>query len=429
MCWYNKCPVIVILYFCLQVTVKKPKLKASPTQQILKPVARSIIFQTIPQPSNPAMFSSEMLPLTEQNRTADGKWSLTLNKKPPPGMPLVMLLPVPNSGPTKSSQTFLPSSLVLESPSTTPNIIPFSMAPSSSVITKEEPNIPSNTLIPVESLGSTSKKRWTIVEDHGSVHVFGMENLKAGEQTTVVIKDERMNVATQVMENEQKSQPNMKPNVLGDEKDVDVNPACTVTPLCLIKKKGDDDRINKTSPDPMDLKFSPGDKVIVPFKRNSEGQTLDSSQTDSLVSASSEITHHNSKDENRFEEVKSSDRMCTESETEFTFMEDKAEDGPQGQNESGFDVEVEIREDVDSSSTEVEIGDEDSGVDMLDGELHECVTCGQVLPEKDMVQHYMKHAAVSDGPEHSPVNSGTHTTQHTPPTSPLRKRLRSGTVL
>ncbi len=41
----------------------------------------------------------------------------------------------------------------------------------------------------------------------------------------------------------------------------------------------------------------------------------------------------------------------------------------------------------------MEIGDEDSGVDMLEGELHECVTCGQVIPEKNMIQHYMQHAA------------------------------------
>lgn len=383
------------------VTVKKPKLKASPTT---KPVAQSIIFQTIAQPSNPAMFSSglknvQILPVGDQNRTADGKWSLTLNEKPSPGTPLVMLLPVPTSDSTQSSQTFLPSSLILETPSTTSNIIPLPMAPSNSVITKEKPNIPSNTLIPVESLDSTSKKRWTIVEGQGSVHGFDMENSKAGEQTTVVIKDERMNVATQVMENEQKIQSNMKSNVLRDEKtnpgglSDTAEPANAVTPLC-------------------------------------QGQTLDSLQTDSLVSASSEMTPHKSKDEQCLEEDESSDRMRQEeSETEFTLMEDKAEDGPQGQNESGFDVEVEIREDVDSSSTEVEIGDEDSGVDMLDGELHECVTCGQVLPEKDMVQHYMKHAAVNDGPDPSPVNSGTHTTQRSPPHSPLKKRLRSGTVL
>uniref|UniRef100_A0A672S987 Zinc finger protein 628-like n=2 Tax=Sinocyclocheilus grahami TaxID=75366 RepID=A0A672S987_SINGR len=445
--------------------VKKPKPKATPSPQIMQAITPNIIIQTVAQASMPATFPNSlkevhMVSFGDQNKPADGRWKLTLNKQPPPGMPLVMLLPVSatqyssTSDPTKSSQKFLPSSLVLETPSSAPRIVSMPVVPSGTIISKEaekdtvEPcrtNILSNTLIPEQSHDSTSKKRWSILEDQGSVQVFGRENVKAGEQAAVA--NQEMNITAQVeAENEQKTNSSLKPNALCVEKTVPgnssdtafLNPTCPMTPLCLIEvkeEKDDRDRIKKRSSNLKDLDSLPvtaGVEVCAPLKRNSEKKTLDSMQTGShnLVTDSSEITYHKkaSKDQRFFKEVVSPDRMCAESQMEFTMTGDKSEDCPQGQNESGFDVEVEMNEDVESSSMEVEIGDEDSGVDMLEGMLHECVTCGQVFPEKDMIQHYMKHAADTDSPELSP-NCASHTTEQSPPCSPSRKRLRSGTEL
>ncbi|XP_058603210.1 uncharacterized protein wu:fe05a04 isoform X2 [Onychostoma macrolepis] len=446
--------------------VKKPKSKATPSPQIMKPITPNIIIQTVAQASVPATFPSSlkevhMVPFGDKNKPVDGRWKFTLNKEPPPGMPLVMLLPVPTtqysttSVPTKSSQNFLPSSLVLEAPSSAPRVVSMPVVMSGTVISKEvgkdtvEPsrtNIPSNTLIPVQSHDSISQKRWTVLEDQGSVQVFATEDVKAGEQAAgVAVANQGTHVTAQVdVENKQETQSNLKPNALGAEKTVpgslsenaSLSPTCSMTPLCLIKvqeEKNGGDNIKKISSNLKDLGSSPVMAGVEVLKRKAETQTLDSSQTGShdLVSCSSEMTCHKkaSKDDRLFKEVVSPDRMCAESQMEFTVMGDKLENCPQGQNESGFDVEVEINEDVESSSMEVEIGDEDSGVDMLEGELHECVTCGQVLPEKDMIQHYMKHAADTDSPELSPVNCASHTTERSPPCSPSRKRLRSGTVL
>lgn len=427
-------------------SVKKPKPKPTPSPQIMKPTAPNIVFQTIAQASNPVTFSNSLkevhvVPLGDQNKPADGRWKLTLNKEPPPGLPLVMLVPVSTtqysstSDPTKRSQNFLPSSLVLETPSSAPHVIAMPVASPGTVISKEaekdsvEPcrtNIPSNTLIPVESHDSSSKKRWAISEDQGSVQVFSTENLKAEEQAAGLVEaNQGMNVTAQVeAEREQKNLSNMKPNALRDEKTdpgcssdaASLNPTCPVTPLCLkkVNEGKDDDDKEKKSSNLNDLNPSqPEVEVSVPFMRKSEKQMLDM---------------QDSRDQRFFKKDKSSDRMCA-SQMEFTMTGDKSENGPLGQNESGFDVEVEINEDVDLSSMEVEIGDEDSGVDMLDGELHECVTCGKVLPEKDMIQHYMKHAAVTDSPECSPTNCPSHAAEQSPPCSPPRKRLRSGTEL
>lgn len=439
--------------------MKKPKPKATPSPQIMQTITPNIIIQTVAQASAPATFPSSlkevhMVPFGDQNKPADGRWKFTLTKEPPPGMPLVMLLPVPTtqysttSVPTKSSQDFIPSS-------SAPRVVSIPVVPSGSVISKEvekdtvEPsrtNIPSNTLIPVQSHDFISQKRWTVLEDQGSFQVFATENVKAGEQAAgVAVANQGTNITAQVeVENKQETQSNLKPDALGDEKTVagslsknaSLNPTCTMTPLRLIKvqeEKDCGDNIKKSSSNLKDLDSSPVMTGVEILKRKTEMQTLDCLQTRSLdpVSCSSEITCHKkaSKDDRLFKEVVSSDRMCAESQMEITVMGDKLENCPQGQNESGFDVEVEINEDVESSSMEVEIGDEDSGVDMLEGELHECVTCGQVLSEKNMIQHYMKHAADTDSPELSPVNCASHTTEPSPPCSPSRKRLRSGTEL
>ncbi|KAL1259483.1 hypothetical protein QQF64_010060 [Cirrhinus molitorella] len=403
--------------------VKKPKPKATSSPPIMKPITPNIIFQTVAQASAPATFPSSlkgvhMVPFDNKNKPADGRWKLTLNKQPPP-----------------------------ETPSSAPRVVAMPVVPSGTVISKGaekdtvEPcrnNIPSNTLIPVQSNDSASKKRWTVLDDQ----VFGTENVNAGGQAASIgVANQGMNSTAQAeAENEQKNQ---KPNGLGIEKSVpgsssdaaSLNPTCPNTPLCVIKEKDDGDSIEKTSSNLEDLNDSPvmaKADICAPLKRKSEMQTLDSSETGShnIVSGSSEIASHKKagKDQRFYKEV-SSDRMCAESQMEFTMTEDTSKNCPQGQNESGFDVEVEINEDVESSSMEVEIGDEDSGVDMLEGELHECVTCGQVLPEKDMIQHYMMHAADTDSPELSPVNSASHTTEQSPPCSPSRKRLRSGTEL
>ncbi|XP_042628428.1 zinc finger and BTB domain-containing protein 41-like isoform X1 [Cyprinus carpio] len=436
--------------------VKKPKPKATPSPQIMQPITPNLIIQTVAQASTPATFPNSlkevhMVPFGDKNKPSDGRWKLTLNKQPPPGMPLVMLLPVSTtqysstSDPTQSSQNVLPSSLVLETPSSAPRVVSMPVVPSGTVINTEaekdsvescRTNIPSNTLIPEQSHDSTSKKRWTVLEDQGSVQVFRAENLKAGEQAAVA--NQEMNITAQVeAENEQKTS-NLTPNALCVEKTLPGSPSdtaslnltCPMTPLCLKEEKDDGDSIKKRSSILKDLNSLPvmaGVEVCAPLKRKSEKETLDSPQTGShnLLSDSSEITYHKkaSKDQRSFKEVVSSDRMCAQ--MEFTMTGDKSENCPQGQNESGFDVEVEMNEDVESSSMEVEIGDEDSGVDMLEGMLHECVTCGQVLPEKDLIQHYMKHAADTDSPELSP-NCASHTTEQSPACSPSRKRLRSG---
>ncbi|XP_026105000.1 zinc finger and BTB domain-containing protein 41-like [Carassius auratus] len=437
--------------------VKKPKPKAGPSPQIIQRITPNIIIQTVAQASTPATFPSSlkevhMVPFGDKNKPADGRWKLTLNKQPPPGMPLVMLLPVSTtqysstSDPTQSSKHFLPSSLVLETPSSAPCVVSMPVVPSGTAISTEaekdtvescRTNIPSNTLIPEQSHDSSSKKRWTVLEDQGSLQVFGAENIKAGEQAAVA--NQEMNITAQVGAENQQKTSNLKPNALCVEKTLlgspsdtaSLNLTCPVTPSCLKEEKDDSDSIKKRSSDLKDLDSLPvmaGVEVCAPLNRESEKKTLDSSQTGShnLVSDSSEITYHKkaSNDQRFFKEVVSSDRMCAGSQMEFTMTGDKSENSLQGQNDSGFDVEVEMNEDVESSSMEVEIGDEDSGVDMLEGMLHECVTCGQVLPEKNMIQHYMKHAA--DSPELSP-NCASHTTEHSPPCSPSRKRLRSGT--
>uniref|UniRef100_A0A672QTY5 Zinc finger and BTB domain-containing protein 41-like n=1 Tax=Sinocyclocheilus grahami TaxID=75366 RepID=A0A672QTY5_SINGR len=398
--------------------VKKPKPKATPSPQIIKPITPNIIIQTVAQASAPATFPSSlkgvhMVPFGDKNKSAD------------------------------------------ETTSSAPRVISMPVVPSGTVISKEvekdtvEPsrtNIPSNTLIPLQSHDHISQKRWTVLEDQGSVQMFATENVKAGEQAAgVTVANQGTNVTAQVeVENKQETQSNLKPNALGDEKIVpgsssenaSLNPTCPKTPLCLIKlkeEKDGGDNIKKSSSNLKDHDSSPVMAGVEVLKRKPEKQTLDSMQTGShdLVYCSSEMTYHKkaTKDERLFKEVVSSNRMCAESQMEFTVTGDKSENCPQGQNQSGFDVVVEINEDVESSSMEVEIGDEDSGVDMLEGELHECVTCGQVLPEKDMIQHYMKHAANTDSPELSPVNCASHTTKPSSPCSPSRKRLRSGTEL
>uniref|UniRef100_A0A9J7ZZX0 Wu:fe05a04 n=1 Tax=Cyprinus carpio carpio TaxID=630221 RepID=A0A9J7ZZX0_CYPCA len=389
--------------------VKKPKPKATPSSQIIKQITPNIFIQTVAQGSAPATFHSSlkevhMVPFGDKNKPADET-----------SAPRVVSMPVIPSGKEVEKDTVEPS----------------------------RTNIPSNTLIPVQSHDSISQKRWTVLEDQGSVQVFATENVKAGEQAAgVAVANQGMNVTAQVeVENKQETQSNLKPNALVDEKTVpgsssenaSLSPTCPMKPLCLIKfteeKNGGGDNIKKSSSDLKELDSSPVMAGVEVLKRKPEKQMLDSSQTGShdLVSCSSEITYQKkaSEDERLFKEDVSSDRMCAESQIEYTVTGDKSENCPQGQNESGFDVEVEVNEDVESSSMEVEIGDEDSGVDMLEGELHECVTCGQVLPEKGMIQHYMKHAADTDSPE----NCASHTTERSPTCSPSRKRLRSGTEL
>ncbi len=203
------------------------------------------------------------------------------------------------------------------------------VVPSGTVISKEEgkdtvepsrTNIPSNTLIPVQSHDSIFKKRWTVLEDQGSVQVFATENVKAGEQAAgVAVANQGMNVTAQgEVENKQETQSNLKPNALGDEKtvpgslseNVSLNPTCTMTPLCLIKlkeEKDGGDNIKKSSSNLKDLDDSPVMAGVEVLKRKPETQTqtLDSSQTGShdLVSCSSEMTYHKkaSKDERLFQ--------------------------------------------------------------------------------------------------------------------------------
>ncbi|XP_036394513.1 zinc finger protein 236 [Megalops cyprinoides] len=80
------------------------------------------------------------------------------------------------------------------------------------------------------------------------------------------------------------------------------------------------------------------------------------------------------------------------------------------------------------NSVEVEIQDEDvQGEQEMDGEPHECLSCGQIILEGDLVQHYMQHAIECDS---SPDDSIPQTTSQplsspSPPGTPPRRKLRS----
>ncbi|KAL2084341.1 hypothetical protein ACEWY4_019859 [Coilia grayii] len=104
-----------------------------------------------------------------------------------------------------------------------------------------------------------------------------------------------------------------------------------------------------------------------------------------------------------------------------------------GDNSSFTTVEVDLGDDQRDEQGEVE------------GEPHECVTCGRIILEGDLVQHYMEHA-VQDGHNlnkrpsrsrsasassswcsspYSAPSSGCSSPSSTPPASPPSKRLRS----
>ncbi|KAG9334598.1 hypothetical protein JZ751_007419 [Albula glossodonta] len=81
------------------------------------------------------------------------------------------------------------------------------------------------------------------------------------------------------------------------------------------------------------------------------------------------------------------------------------------------------------SSVEVELWDEDmEGDQEAEGEPHECLSCGKILLEGDLVQHYMQHAVesgaslrCSPSPEMQPLSSPSPS----PPASPpLKRKLR-----
>lgn len=318
-----------------------------------------------------------MIPLGDQKQPADGVWKFTLPKDSPPGVPLVMLLPVsasqslPTSDPSKISQNILPSPLVLKASTPAPCVISMPVVSASPVLCKEAQkdiagqsgtSIPANILIPMEDDDGTSRKKWTILED---------KNSDIGKQVTDVVQEQ--NVTAQF--DKQKSLKN-EPNALTNEsvKDCDSSPV-------MAEPKGS-----------------------VPLILTAEKQSRQSSVTCSRGSSETAF------DKGQLKYSSEDQKLCKETLQEV--------------NTCDVEVEVEVDEGV-----EVEIGDEDSGVDMLEGELQECVTCGQFLPEKDMVQHYMKHAAVSEGPRPSPKKCASHTTDQSPSCSPSRKRQRSETEL
>lgn len=349
--------------FCLQPTAKKPKLKKISSPQQTKLIIPNVVFQTVGQDSNLITLShnkvAHVIPMGDQKQPADGVWKFALPKDPPPGIPLVMILPVPasqslsTSDPTKISQNMLPSSLVLKTPSPAPCVISMPVVPTSPVICKEAQkdnagqsgtNIPANILIPMEGDNGTARKMWTILEDKSS---------EVGKQAAdVVVLNQGLNVTAH--------------SEAENVKDFDSSPLLA--------------------------------EGTVPLTTIAEKQTLQSSVSSSLVSSSSETAF----DKGQLKDSSEDERLCKATVQEGNMC----------------DVEVEVDQ-------EVEIGDEDSGVDISEGELHECVTCGQVLPEKDMIQHFMKHAAVSD----SPNKCFTHTTDQSPSCSPPRKRQRSETEL
>lgn len=318
-----------------------------------------------------------MIPLADRKQSADGVWKFALPKDSPPVVPLVMLLPVPasqslsTSDPTNISQNILPSSLVLKTPSPAPCVISMPVVPSSPVICEEAPkdiagqsgtNVSANILIPME--GGTARKTWTILDDKNS-------DKPAAD---VIVLNQGLNVTAHCeAEDEQNSLNEQSYELISDEKHKNV-------------KDCDSSLVLEVAEDTVSLTTI------------AEKQTLQSLITSNLVSDSSEFGFDKGQPTNSSEDQ----TLCKET----------------VQEEDTCDVEVEVDQ-------EVEIGDEDSGVDISEGELHECVTCGQVLPEKDMIQHYMKHAAVSD----SPNKCATHTTDPSPSCSPPRKRQRSETEL
>ncbi|XP_012673353.2 protein suppressor of hairy wing [Clupea harengus] len=103
-----------------------------------------------------------------------------------------------------------------------------------------------------------------------------------------------------------------------------------------------------------------------------------------------------------------------------------------------------VAEDSYSATVEVDLRDEQRNeLGELEGEPHECVTCGWIILDGDLVQHYMEHAMQADhdvtkqpsssrppsvsssSSSFSPSSSGFTSPNITPPASPPSKRLRS----
>ncbi|TRY94753.1 hypothetical protein DNTS_021625 [Danionella cerebrum] len=347
---------------------------------------------------------------------ADNKWKLTLNKEPPSGVPLVMYLPMSSTtvSPTKTPQSFPPSSLILETPESTPQMVPLSVVPSKTLIGKEafaDPGTGSvpKALIPLERDGNAVTKRWTIVKDHGLVkdpaHVCKLA-------LDVVNMNQALIITRQV--NRSSSEPRGS-----TDKPQSVTYPVTQS-LCLVLEKKDIEDGKEATSQPLD--FSPGmtgDGVGVVLKRISEEQSKSNCNP---PAASSEHVHPKRArtDEQGSEENQSS---------QASVASDDAGDAPPGRNDSGLTVEAGSSDVAVSSRMEAEAGDEDSGVDMLESELQECMTCGQVLPEKDMVQHYLDHAALTGSLEPPPGDGTASATEQPSPHITMKKRLRSGKEL
>ncbi|XP_028837121.1 zinc finger protein 184 [Denticeps clupeoides] len=123
-----------------------------------------------------------------------------------------------------------------------------------------------------------------------------------------------------------------------------------------------------------------------------------------------------------------SNNVCVKMESQSTGAKESLETGFQ----SGSSLDTNVGS---CNSVEVEITDDQRDeLEESEGEPHECVTCGKIVMEGDLVQHYMEHAMQADScaaeepsaikPRVKSSSTRSFSRSPPPPVSPPRKRLR-----
>ncbi|XP_076827194.1 uncharacterized protein LOC143473896 [Brachyhypopomus gauderio] len=217
-----------------------PKRKGIQIEQTLKDVPQQV--PPVPLVNN-------------QSKPSEGLWTLTLNKKPLPGVPLVMFLPVPSTPTSKSPQN--PPNLVsspevskkhLSSPhasdiSVTSTSNPVSADLDKSVLLQSFGTPGAKFLIPLTST-EDNQMRWTVLHDQSTSGSLMKINPKAKEGTVVAFESKQTSNFPQLTaENEHnknvlsnKEILNTVPNDTSvDEVRTDPQGATTGAPLCLAK--------------------------------------------------------------------------------------------------------------------------------------------------------------------------------------------------
>ncbi|XP_048116603.1 uncharacterized protein wu:fe05a04 [Alosa alosa] len=144
--------------------------------------------------------------------------------------------------------------------------------------------------------------------------------------------------------------------------------------------------------------------------------------------------------------VNHSDRSPEAQSEENTIGKVNGETVAQGHSRHELEANKKVTEDSYFTSVEVDLRDEHRDEDEEEeGEPHECVTCGKIILEGDLIEHYMEHAMqgdqdlaksptlppspagslLSSTSSYSPSVSAFSSPNATPPASPPSKRLRS----